>query len=273
MSQCTLAQQNSIVDLIRESFEIYGSVDLNDLELEISQVLLEGFTFKEFSDNTDIINTLKEYGVDTEELIGNVSSSPLKSNIVKNISTYKVEDLFKGIPTAKLYFDGYLDNLMVKNAIIGSSDSETYVSSDLELTSNLHNLKNDLFIEIQDFLKSKGILTTDPVDLFENGRVKDFSNYSHVMNLISEYFFSGNDVSLFSFSGKLIPNLNISLENNESVFRAYNNMILLSNFDSVLNNMFKGMIEVNYNYFNHLDSVIDNKPKYKLKVSANSLLY
>ena len=50
-------------------------------------------------------------------------------------------------------------------------------------------------------------------------------------------------------------------------------MILLSNFDSVLNNMFKGMIEVNYNYFNHLDSVIDNKPKYKLKVSANSLLY
>ena len=203
----------------------------------------------------------------------NASSMGGSQILLETGEKMSVEDLFKGIPTAKLYFDGYLDNLMVKNAIIGSSDSETYVSSDLELTDNLHNLKNNLFIEIQDFLKSKGILTTDPIDLFENGRVKDFSNYSHVMNLISEYFFSGNDVSLFSFSGKLIPNLNISLEDNESVFRAYNNMILLSNFDSVLNNMFKGMIEVNYNYFNHLDSVIDNKPKYKLKVSANSLLY
>lgn len=273
MSQCTLAQQNSIIDLIRESFEIYGSVDLNDLELEISQVLLEGFTFKEFSDNTDIINTLKEYGVNIEELIGDVSSSPLKSNIVKNISTYQVEDLFKGLPIARQYFEGYVNNLMVKNAIIGSSDSDTYVSTDLELTNNLHNLKNDLFIEIQDFLKSKGLLTTDASNLFEKGRVKDFSHYSNIMNLISEYFFSGNDIGLFTFSGKLIPNLNISLEDNESIFRAYNNMILLSNFDSVLNTMFKGMIEVNYNYFNHLDSIIDNNPKYKLKVAANSLLY
>lgn len=275
MTQCSLSDLNEILNKIEESFELLDEVNLNDLESEISDEILEGFTFKEFQDNDDIITLLKENGVNIEELLNGSSSNTysLKSNIVKNISTYKTEELFKGIPIAEKYFEGYFNRLIVRQAIIGTGDVDHYVSSDKELSDNFQNLKNTIFLEIQSFLKDEGLLTTDPINLFENGRIKDYSYYSQIMNMISDYFFSGNHLGLFSFSNKLIPNLNIDLANNENKFKAYSNAIILSNFDSIINTTFKNMIEINYNLFNHLNSFLGDEPKYRLKISAKSLLY
>jgi len=274
MNQCTLSQQKEIIDIIQYKFILNGETTIKDLESEISENVIKDFKFAEFKDNSEITNELIKNGINIEELFDTDSSSTIyKSNVVKNISTYSIDDLFKGIPVAKKYFDSYLGEIIVREAIIGRGDSDHYVNSDHELSENFSNLKNKLFIEIQEFLKSEGLLSTDVVELFENDRVIDYAYYNHIMGLASDYFFSGENVGLLTFEGKLVPNLNIDLDSKEHLFKAYNNVILLTNFDSIINTEFKGMIEINYNYFNHLNNSIGRNPKYRIKVEANSLLY
>lgn len=274
MNQCTLSQQKEIIDIIQYKFILNGETTIEDLESEISENVIKDFKFAEFKDNSEITKELIKNGINIEELFDTDSSSTIyKSNVVKNISTYSIDDLFKGIPVAKKYFDSYLGEIIVREAIIGRGDSDHYVNSDHELSENFSNLKNKLFIEIQEFLQSEGLLSTDVVELFENDRVIDYAYYNHIMGLASDYFFSGENVGLLTFEGKLVPNLNIDLDSKEHLFKAYNNTILLTNFDSIINTEFKGMIEINYNYFNHLNNSIGCNPKYRIKVEANSLLY
>ena len=274
MNQCTLSQQKEIIDIIQYKFILNGETTIKDLESEISENVIKDFKFTEFKDNSEITNELIKNGINIEELFDTDSSSTIyKSNVVKNISTYSIDDLFKGIPVAKKYFDSYLGEIIVREAIIGRGDSDHYVDNDHELSENFNNLKNKLFIEIQEFLQSEGLLSTDVVELFENERIIDYAYYNHIMGLVSDYFFSGENVGLLTFEGKLVPNLNIDLDSKEHLFKAYNNAILLTNFDSIINTEFKGMIEINYNYFNHLNNSIGRNPKYRLKVAANSLLY
>lgn len=274
MNQCTLSQQKEIIDIIQYKFILNRETTIKDLESEISENVIKDFKFTEFKDNSEITKELIKNGINIEELFDTDSSSTIyKSNVVKNISTYSIDDLFKGIPVAKKYFDSYLGEIIVREAIIGRGDSDHYVDSDHELSENFSNLKNKLFIEIQEFLQSEGLLSTDVVELFENDRVIDYAYYNHIMGLVSDYFFSGENVGLLTFEGKLVPNLNIDLDSKEHLFKAYNNTILLTNFDSIINTEFKGMIEINYNYFNHLNNSIGRNPKYRIKVEANSLLY
>lgn len=275
MSQCSIEDLGYIKHIIDTAFLTQDDVQIKDLESEISDLVIDDFQFKDYRENQEIINTLKKYGVDTDGYFeGDTQSYSLKSNVVKNISTYHTDDLFKGIPVAKSYFEGYLDQLVVKEAIINSKEASTYVSTDIELSNNFHNLKNKLFLEIQQFLRKKGILLTDPVDLYNTNKgINDYNYYKTIMGMISDFFFNENTIDLITYSNNSVPNLNINLERNEELFKAYNNAIILSNFDSIINNKFKGMIEVNYNYFNHLNSIVGDTPKYRLAIAANSLLY
>lgn len=244
-----------------KKFKLANYINISD---EIRRTTTELFNLYLLSDVSDYISDTSAQAVIT------------KSNVVKDFSTNTIVDLFHTLPLAKAYFEGSINGKILKEILIGDPNSNTFVSSNAELTTNLNNLKNKLFRDIQEFLIKEGRITNKEVfDLYdERGNVADFSKYKAVMTTLGSYFFSGNDFNMIkSYSGKVIPNLTADLREETAVYDAYNAGILLSNFDSILNVYFNGLVDVNYNYFNNLTSNVGTNDKYSLKIEGIKTAY
>jgi hypothetical protein len=53
----------------------------------------------------------------------------------------EINDMFHTLHLAKLKFDGYVQNRIIENAIIGKADSNTFVEDNTTMTRNLNNLE------------------------------------------------------------------------------------------------------------------------------------
>lgn len=198
-----------------------------------------------------------------------------KSNVVKEFSSNTIVDLFHALPLAKSYFEGSVNGKILKEILLGASTATTYVSTSAELTANLNNLKNNLFKEIQQFLIDKKLISNSEVfDLYDKqGNVISYDNYKHVMNTLSNYFFRGSFDMITSSTNKKIPNLTADFQLERDIYDAYNAGILLSNFDSMLNVAFAGLVDVNFNFFDNLTSNIGTNDKYTLKIEGIKTAY
>lgn len=290
MSNCTLEQTNGIVDSINEFFITYApnknNFNLKELEIFISgERGMKGFTLRNYLDNPKIKKSAEEnFKLYLLSEVSDVLSDTkdrnkfkfTKSNVVKEFSSDKIVDLFHTLPVARNYFEGTTKAKIIKEILIGDAAKPTYVFNDEEIATNFDNLKNELFREIQSFLIDQNKLQKkkDEIqDLFKNGYVQDYNNYRAVMNLLSEHFFSGNINLITSYSGKKIPNLTKDLSTNQAEYDAYNAGVLLTNFDSVLNEYFSGIIDTNFLYFNTLQSTAGKDKKYKMLIEGIKTLY
>lgn len=184
--------------------------------------------------------------------------------------------MFHGIPTAKLYFDGYVDRTINVRYWLGGKTDINYVSSNEEVSKNFQGLKNDIFMELQEFLKEKGELPKDrqTLPIFNDDYlIRNYEHYQEIMSLAAHYFFKSKRFNMLkSYTDKSIPNIVADTYLDDNVLKAYSNLILLSNFDSILSKKFGNLVDINNNEFNNLQGNL-NHDKYKIKVSPDSLLY
>ena len=59
--------------------------------------------------------------------------------------------MFHGIPAGELFFRGRVNRQVSVNAWLGRPDAKTYVGDTETVSKNMQELKNDLFMNIQNF--------------------------------------------------------------------------------------------------------------------------
>ena len=286
MSTCSTIQAIKIRNSLEEYFEIWNptkdTFQLADLEKSIaSDSKINNFKLKDYlivpEINTTVINLFNAHLFsEVADIIPATSDESLhtKSNVVKDFSSNTIVDLFHALPLAKLKFEQDINGELIKEILIGDPSISTYVKNNGELTNNFNKVKNNKFRQIQEFLKGKGKLLGEVDNLYdENGNIKNYTYYKTIMTTLSDYFFRGNFEMMESYSGKKIPNINLDLVEDKDIYDAYNNGILLSNFDSVINIYFKGLVDVNFNYFNNLLSNVGTNDKYTLKIEGIKTAY
>lgn len=283
--QCNLEYTGDILDAIEDFLysnrnESKDNKSLENLEKYVKAEIPAVGDFKlstyvsnspEFKDKLQEL--FEDHELDIKDYIPNITSTIVrtKSNITKNFSSEDIIDLFHTLPLIKSRFDGKVNSSIIRSAFIGGKESKKFVDSDEELSRNLNGLKDSLFIDIQDFLRDKGLLKEPSKSLYnDHGAVESYDRYTKVMNLIDDYFFNNaKDFTLMGSysSDKKIPNLSFD-EHGERIIDAYNNSIFLSNFDSVVSDAFSGIIDINYNMFNDLQSVTNGENKYSKKIQG-----
>lgn len=284
MNKCNLAYINSIISAVETFFYYEDDKSLVNLENYVKAEVsgLSGdFSLETYmtgsSEFADAFKALIDiYNLPATDYLKNTESIEVKtkSNIAPNLSSTTINDLFHTLPLVKANFQGNVTADIIKEIIVGKGSSDKYVSSNEEISSNLSDLKNRLFKQIQQFLLDKKKLNDKVdkvVDLYnENGDVADYNYYKKVMMLLDQYFFSGENFSLIqTYSNKKgIPNLSMDLQSNSDIFEAYNAGILLANFDTVLQEYFSDIIDINYNLFNNLRTNISGENKYSLKIKG-----
>lgn len=284
MNKCNLAYINSIISAVETFFYYEDDKSLVNLENYVKAEVsgLSGdFSLETYmtgsSEFADAFKALIDiYNLPATDYLKNTESIEVKtkSNIAPNLSSTTINDLFHTLPLVKANFQGNVTADIIKEIIVGKGSSDKYVSSNEEISSNLSDLKNRLFKQIQQFLLDKKKLNDKVdkvVDLYnENGDVADYNYYKKVMMLLDQYFFSGENFTLIqTYSNKKgIPNLSMDLQSNSDIFEAYNAGILLANFDTVLQEYFSDIIDINYNLFNNLRTNISGENKYSLKIKG-----
>ena len=146
---------------------------------------------------------MRNKGIKVE--VSETSATSYKSNVIEEISSLEVSDLFHGLEIDKMYFEGYVREIVINNFLYGKPDQKGFVESDEQLTKNFVDLKNTIYKEIQEFLIKKNIIShRDVRDLYSDMyAVKDYTNYRNIMEQVKDYFFNNNDFELIqSYTGK-----------------------------------------------------------------------
>lgn len=276
MNICDLQYQNKIIKIVDDYFYDLDDVadfKITDLEDLISSRLKLNFNFSLVSDNKAIIdhlqNTLQEEAPGIALSID--KATPARSNIIKNISSYTIDDLFHGLETAKAEFEIYSKSEILGHGLLARGNIAG-VKTNEDITQNFMNLKSKLFTQLQNFLRDKGVYNDVTKPLYKEG-VPNYNHYVQVMRLISDYFFnSGIIETRQSYTGKTILALPLDTSKHKQLFKAYYNAVLLSNFDSIIDTKFKNLFKVNINQFNILENNL-NLNKYSTSFSTASTLY
>lgn len=265
MHTCSNKIQKRIIEAMDNYLLDADNPTFLDLEEYIAEELgRKTFSFKEVSDNVPIITKLKDiFGEDID--LSSDRSILHYSNILRDVRSYSIDDLFHGIPAAKVEFDGYVKRVVIGDGVLGKNNDDTYAVNDEQLNNNFTRIKSDLFNKIQKFLISKNLYHGDVLPLYNEEGIANYDSYVNIMTIINDYFFNNPEIPIIkSYTNKKIPNLSVS-DANKPILEAYYNMILLSNFDTVISTKFKNFFKVNLNKFNLLDSGFGENLKYYLK--------
>lgn len=274
MSKCNLEYTSKIIssigdflyfkdDKTKENLEAYVKVEVPGLNQEFS---LEQYVATSSEFRMLLEKELEDYALTLSDFITDIDSKEvkMKSTISPNFSTYSIDSLFHTLPLAKANFEREMQTSIINNLVIGNKDNIRYTSSNGEVSTNFQNLKNDLFKKIQKFL---GLEEQDLYDA--KGNVISYSHYKHVIGLLDNHFFKGKYSLITTTSNKKgIPDLAIDINKNADIFEAYNAGILLVNFDSIIKDYFSGIIGINYDLFNNLQSNLDSSDKYIKKIEG-----
>lgn len=284
--QCSINKQQEILDavgfyFIENNFASKVNIEVNLAELNSfvgEETGITNFNLGHYLSvpgfSNRLLEVLNENFAEWPSELKQIETLATKSNVGKNFSTLAITDMFHSSSLSWKYFEGKTNEKMIKHVLLGDSKAKNYIGNDSELSISLNSLKNQLFRDIQTFLKDKGILTDEISDLYlEDGVVKDYGYYKKVISLLDNYFFKGSFEMLTSSDGKQIPILPKNINKNSAIYDAYNAGIFLTNFDSVMVSLYPTLIKVNYNQFNDLSSGIGATDKYSLKVKGLTTIY
>lgn len=274
MNNCSVDLQRRIITAMEEAvFTLPGQPTIADVEEYIGLKISKKFTFKSVRDNIPIRIAFKEIFGDVD-LSDSGGSALHYSNIIKNVRSYSIDDLFHGLPAAKVEFEGYSTRLLVGEGILGKNNKSSYAFSDNDLNNNFKDLKNNLFEKIQKFLTKKNKYRGKISPLFDKDGVVDYNHYVNIMNILDQYFFNNLEMpTITSYTGKKVPELSYNFNTNRDIFEAYYDMIVLTNFDSVINSKFSKYFKVNINKMNLLDLDTGDNLKYTLVFDPTTSLY
>lgn len=283
MNICDINHQNKILEVMDDYFydlEDISDFKMSDLEQEITLQLKIKFNFGLVSDNKPILDKIVK---EVNELTNNAPGvaldilskipkvTPPRSNFLSNISSFTIDDLFHSSPSAKSDFDNYIRSMILGHGLL-KRGNVVGIKTDEDVTQNFMDVKNNLFKNIQDFLRHNGLFNEQTQELYIQG-VPNYDHYVKVMKTIHDYFFdSGLVPTRKSYTGKTIVELPNNINENRNLLEAYYNTVLLSNFDSVIRSKFSSMFNVNINKFNILETNL-NLDKYSTSFNTESTLY
>lgn len=271
---CTPNQKNKIKQLLIKNINNDKLKTKKSLEQMIINVAnIPNFKFEHVADDKDIVRFLKSMLPEVD--LSNKDGSIIPySNIIQEVKSYSINDLFYRIPSAKNEFEGYSTRMFLGHGILGVNKNSEYSLDNKSLNENFSKLKSELFEKIQKFLINKGYYTGNVIPLFDSKGIINYKAYSNIMKLLSGYFYNpGNFNIIRSPEGRPIPDLNMKLNESREVFEAYYNMIILSNFDSIIATKFKSFFKVNINKFNQINSTFADADKYSLSFDAKTTAY
>lgn len=283
MSKCTFREINTVIKAANKIYRRNRGKPLSAPELSIrlaNELGIDPDTFDlglQISGEKNSFRPIVDrFGIDTKALLDEFNGDVLaKTNTIKDITSFSINDMFHGIPSALKYFEGRTNRQIALKSWVGEGNSDTYVMDNETVSKNMQHLKNELFVNIQNFLISEGKL--DGIDaakpLFnETFGLVSVDYYNEVMQAATDYFFYGDFTMLNSYTSKKVPNISKDAKITDKVYEIYSDLVFLSNFDTVVKNNFGHMIKINGNYLDSIEgSPVHNK--YSIKPDAKSQAY
>lgn len=277
---CTDENRKIILDNIFKFFRKNkgSNATIENLDLFIGSVFPNTdpaqFRVAHYATDEGIADMLEKFNVDVKALLSTADRlvEP-KSNIIESTASSEITDMFHGIPAGELFFRGRVNRQVSVNAWLGRPDAKTYVGDTETVSKNMQELKNDLFINIQNFLISKNLLegVKSARELFNGGEV-DYDYYKKVMKAAGEFFFEGDFTMLNSYTNKKVPDISDGVAITDVIYEVYSDLIFLANFDSVIAKQFGHMIQISILDVDNLKGNVKHD-KYKLKFSPQSNMY
>lgn len=252
-------------------------------EIDSIENLIESFT----NQKENLKTYLHSIGIIIKENTVRVPKKALSvSNIDSNFTMVPIDPLFTTLHVAKGYFDQSSNHLIMSALYIGDESNSKYPNTNKELNININNLKNKLFKTIIDYLINKGKLAKEDYysevqwgeetiqkftkNLFDTtgfNKTVYNSEYRKVIKLLETLLLGDSDENaiVLKSSGRKIPNLsgNIRKPSDRMKFDAYNAAVLLLNFDSIILQEYKGIIDLNKTSFNAFEPPMDGVKYFK----------
>ena len=154
---CTEKEEQAIVKAIKKFFRKNPEGDVSGVTSAIAEAVgNKDAKLEDYSNSPKIVKELRNKGIKVE--VNEASTTSYKSNVIEEISSLEVSDLFHGLEIDKMYFEGYVREIVINNFLYGKPDQKGFVESDEQLTKNFVDLKNTIYKEIQEFLIKKNII-------------------------------------------------------------------------------------------------------------------
>lgn len=287
MNICNTETIGKIIESIETFLEYEEDQSLKKLEEFVTEEVPETGDFSLASllatsedFKTAFLNLAGQYEIDPEEYdLLNTDSKDLKtkSNTAPNFSSAEFLGLFHAMPLVKANFEGDSKKAILDAALTNSiTKQKTYTDDSGKISKNFVDLKERLFTQIQQFLQDKNKLPGVMAPLYnKDNDIADYSHYKQVMKALDDFFFTeGNFPLIPTYSNKKgIPNLDMDTVEGILASKIYNAGALLSNFDSVVQEYFSGIININYNSFNNLRGNLEGQDKYSLSIEGLKTQY
>jgi hypothetical protein len=273
----TSAELSTVVNSLEELLNIF-----TDKREELEKFLIDKSFIEPKTDSTAKTKTAR---TQPRVLAASVVSDNFRS------SNFRA--LFTGSHIASLFFEQTTKEQVINALYIGDKSSKKYARPE-ELDRNVKILKNKLFKNIVDFLirngsLSKGDYYTEEIiegevtskfnaSIFSNNKFNKPNydkHYVTVMKSLENLLLEDEGETLIiPGSDRRIPLLNgrIDEANSRDRLQAYNSLVLLQNFDSVVTNLFKNIITADLSTFGVLDDPLQGS-KYTSKVKGLAIDY
>jgi len=159
----------------------------------------------------------------------------------------ELQELYKNVPNQLEYMKNSFKRELVKIAFIDVNAEQKITLNDSHLNEKVQNYKNKLLKNIYDYIIS--ITPSYPLEyreLYKNGRYQSNNSYNQLLNDLA-VLMNGVDLDL---STKDVESLKI--------LNSYNSAVILSNFDSLINDNFRSIVSVNQKNYGALTNPVDN---------------
>lgn len=175
-----------------------------------------------------------------------------------------ITDLYENALDSLSYMYNGLEQSLVKASFI-DTDALTLTIDNSDLNANIQNYKNDLFEKVFKYVKKNKKAEYENIKyeaLYEGKRFNTNSNYTKVLEDLSSIF-EDSDYS---------PDVSIWKADQAAILDVYNAGVILSNFDSLVEQRFNGVLSVNQKNYNNLNNPMEIFP-YFLEFSGAKTTY
>jgi hypothetical protein len=155
-----------------------------------------------------------------------------------------LSDLFEGSVDAQPYMLNGFEQKLIKSTSI-DLDNETLTIDNSDLNARIQGYKNDLFRLVFDYVEKYKDIKSEFIPLYDGKRFIEDSKFNTVLNELAEIFKNKE------YSPK---NKSIYKASEVAVLDVFNAGIILSNFDTLIEDRFNNILSVNQTNFGKLNN-------------------
>src|ERR1035437_2155661 len=249
--------EDFLVDVKKRAEEFYGKTNVSGAlfaDDEFKQIVNETVASQKLKANPNFTDINPDTVVAMVDKINKKSYTTISKKFTVNNNDFS-ELFFKSNPAYNYMQNSFMDNVLKASFI--NKEEGVIITENSDLNKFITQYKNSLFQILKDYVGEK---SKEPL-YGENFEVNE-DLYRAVFNAVDnsnldETNLDVNPLNLLEVNSKLDP---------------YNAAIILTNFDSLLNKLFKGIVNTEFVYKGYLENG-GNKEKYSLTNSTIQSLF